>query len=135
MKQTIVILGVVLMSSLFFACNSENDETNEKSATSETTEKTETDKTSLIETSFTVHGSCGMCKDRIENAAKTVEGVKKAEWNMDKQTLSLKYAENVNLENVHKVIAEAGHDTEMMTADDDVYKNLPGCCKYRDLNE
>lgn len=123
------------MSSLFFACNSETNETSKKSETSETVKEADKTEASVRETSFTVHGSCGMCKDRIENAAKSVDGVKKAEWDIDKQTLSLKYAENVNMEKVHEVIAEAGHDTEKMKANDGVYENLPGCCHYRDSNE
>jgi mercuric ion binding protein len=36
----------------------------------------------------------------------------------------------VKLNNIHKAIAEAGHDTEKESAPDDVYDNLPECCKY-----
>jgi hypothetical protein len=31
---------------------------------------------------------------------------------------------------VHMAIAKVGHDTEMHKAKDEVYNELPGCCKY-----
>ncbi len=81
-------------------------------------------------TSFKVYGSCGMCKSRIEKAAMT-EGVRSAEWSMEKNLLTLNYdPETTDLETVHEKIAEAGHDTEKLSADDSVYNSLPACCHY-----
>ena len=34
------------------------------------------------------------------------------------------------MEDIEKKVAEAGHDTEHVRADDKVYENLHGCCKY-----
>lgn len=82
------------------------------------------------ETEFKVYGACGMCKDRIEAAA-TIDGVSFAEWSQDKQMLTLHYdADQVDLEKVHQRIADAGHDTEKVRADDEVYNSLPACCHY-----
>lgn len=82
------------------------------------------------ETEFKVHGACGMCKDRIEEAAVT-EGVSFAEWSQDEQMLTLHYdADLVDLEDIHQRIADVGHDTEEVRADDEVYESLPACCKY-----
>jgi len=32
---------------------------------------------------------------------------------------------------ISKAIAKAGHDTDTYKADQAVYDQLPGCCKYR----
>jgi periplasmic mercuric ion binding protein len=81
--------------------------------------------------SIKVSGNCGMCKARIENAAK-VDGVSKAEWNQDSKILTLVYdTTKVNCEAVQKKIAAVGHDTEKFKAVQTAYDQLPGCCKYR----
>ncbi len=81
--------------------------------------------------SFAVAGSCGMCKDRIENAALSVSGVTFAHWDEATQILHLDFNPGkTNVDEVQKVIAQAGHDTEKCSAPDDVYDDLPGCCLY-----
>lgn len=80
---------------------------------------------------FKVYGKCGMCESRIEKAAKSVDGVSTADW--DQKTKMIEVAFDKSKTDVHKVhmaIAEAGHDTDMHKASDDVYNSLPGCCKY-----
>lgn len=78
-----------------------------------------------------VSGNCGMCKERIETAAKA-DGVSRAEWNKETKNLTLVYnPSKVKNEDIQKKIAAAGHDTEKFKADDKVYNSLPGCCKYR----
>lgn len=78
-----------------------------------------------------VWGKCGMCKTRIEKAAKT-EGVIKAEWNIQTKMLTLVYNPSlVSCEDVQKKIAAVGHDTEMFAADDKAYEKLDSCCKYQ----
>ena len=87
----------------------------------------------LAEVTFKVDGKCTMCKDRIEKTAKSVEGVKKANWNVDSHKLAIKYhKDKVNKSKVHKVIAKAGHDTEKQQASEKAYASLPSCCKYRE---
>jgi copper chaperone CopZ len=79
---------------------------------------------------FKVWGNCDMCKARIEKAA-NIEGLIKAEWNLDTKVLSLVYNPSMaKSDDILKKIAEAGHDTEKFKASDQVYKSLPGCCRY-----
>lgn len=81
---------------------------------------------------FKVEGVCGMCKERIENAA-LIKGVKYTEWNKEKQQITVVYKPKViTEEGIHKAIAEKGHDTPKAKATKESYKNLPACCAYRD---
>lgn len=77
-----------------------------------------------------VAGKCGMCKTKIESAAK-IHGVNKATWDSENQKLILVYNPSVvKNEDVQKKIAAVGYDTDKFPADDKVYNSLPGCCKY-----
>ncbi len=79
---------------------------------------------------FKVFGNCGMCESRIEKALK-VEGVKSADWDKDTKIVTVMFdPEKVSEEQMHKIMAEVGHDTEKFRASDEVYSKLPGCCKY-----
>ena len=40
---------------------------------------------------------------------------------------------NANVDDIHKAIAKAGHDTEKFKSDNETYNSLPDCCKYRPL--
>lgn len=81
---------------------------------------------------FTVAGLCEMCKDRIEKAAMSVDGVSNAVWDMSKKDLNLDFDnKKTSLSAIHKAIAKAGHDTELFKADDATYNALPECCLYR----
>jgi periplasmic mercuric ion binding protein len=78
-----------------------------------------------------VLGNCGMCETRIENAANSVEGVTSADWNVETKLLTVSYDASATDENkIHLAIANAGHDTPLHKADDEVYNNLHTCCKY-----
>lgn len=80
---------------------------------------------------FKVKGNCGMCEKRIEKAANSVEGVSKADWNKETKMIEVVFDdEKTDVHKVHMAIAKAGHDTEMHKAKDEVYNELPGCCKY-----
>ncbi|OFY83924.1 MAG: hypothetical protein A3F72_07545 [Bacteroidetes bacterium RIFCSPLOWO2_12_FULL_35_15] len=81
--------------------------------------------------SFRVSGNCGMCKTRIEKAAKSVNGVSSANWNEETKILAV-VSENKSLEakTVSEAIAAGGYDNEHKTAQDEAYNKLPGCCKY-----
>ncbi|MCW3160492.1 TonB-dependent receptor domain-containing protein [Chryseobacterium oryctis] len=83
----------------------------------------------LSKKQFSVKGSCGMCKERIETTAKKA-GAKEAVYSIDTQTLTLEPNSSVSTDEILKKVAEAGHDNEKFKADDDTYKNLPGCCHY-----
>ena len=78
-----------------------------------------------------VKGNCGMCKTRIENVAKGVDGVSKAEWNQETKQLSLAFDDaKTNLQKIETAIAKVGHDTPLVKASDESYNALPSCCKY-----
>ncbi len=80
---------------------------------------------------FKVYGNCGMCENRIEKAAKSVEGVQSADWNKETKMMEVTFDDaKTDVHKVHMAIAKAGHDTEMHKAKDEVYNELPGCCKY-----
>ncbi|PLX11386.1 MAG: efflux RND transporter periplasmic adaptor subunit [Marinilabiliales bacterium] len=84
---------------------------------------------------FEVGGACEMCKDRIEKTALSIEGVASAEWSTKDHILHLSYdSKEVDLDKIHKTIADAGHDTEKVKAPDSVYNDLPGCCLYERLS-
>lgn len=80
-----------------------------------------------------VDGICGMCKDRIEDAAYQVPGVAFAEWDIPSRTLTItKSPEPLDEDQLHQQIAGVGHDTRRIKATDEAYDALHGCCKYRD---
>ncbi|HZL08469.1 MAG TPA: cation transporter [Prolixibacteraceae bacterium] len=78
-----------------------------------------------------VYGNCGMCKARIEKAAKAVDGVTSASWNKETKIMDLAFDDSKT--DVHKIkmaVAKVGHDTDMHKSSDEAYNKLPGCCKY-----
>lgn len=124
----------------------ENNKTNESDAMPEmkmtntpktkidTPEKHKENLSTLIKQDalFGVSGNCEMCKDRIEKAAKSVQGVSSANWDVETKKIHVEYSNTLTgLDAIHKIIAKAGHDTEKIKADNNVYKSLPECCKYR----
>jgi len=79
-----------------------------------------------------VSGNCEQCRDRIELAAGSVNGVKSAKWSADDRILHLEIDESLtNSDVIQLAIAQSGHDTEKFKAPDEVYKKLPECCLYR----
>jgi len=81
---------------------------------------------------ITVLGNCGMCKDRIEKAAYTVRGVRRADWDMNKQKLTLSFRnDRTDQEAIERAIAKAGHDTENFLTDENTHANLHHCCVYK----
>jgi hypothetical protein len=77
-----------------------------------------------------VAGECGMCKNKIEKAAKTA-GASYAVWNVDNKELTVKYnGTSTNNAKIQNAIAAAGYDTESAKATDEAYGKLHECCKY-----
>lgn len=80
---------------------------------------------------FKVDGVCGMCKSRIETAA-DIKGVKFVSWNLQTHVCEVTYRKDkVTEEDIHNAIIAVGHDTEKLTASDEAYAKVHGCCKYR----
>ncbi|HET8809708.1 MAG TPA: cation transporter [Flavobacteriaceae bacterium] len=88
--------------------------------------------TATMETkTFEVAGECGMCKKRIETAAKGISGVSKASWKVESDMLTVTFnSKETSAKAVQKAVANVGHDTEAFKATDEAYKNLHACCKY-----
>lgn len=89
------------------------------------------DKPTIIETEIKVLGNCNMCKKRIEKAVEIKE-VKYKKWNKSTKMLKLAFESTITLDSLQKRIAAVGHDNDKFKADNEVYKNLPECCLYRD---
>jgi hypothetical protein len=84
------------------------------------------------EVKFTVYGNCGMCEKRIESAL-DVKGISFSDWDRNTKEVYIKYNPRVVSEDeLHKLIAGVGHDTNKTKADTTVYSKLPGCCLYRE---
>jgi copper chaperone CopZ len=86
----------------------------------------------IIKTTFKVFGNCTACKERIEEAL-DAPGIKSADWNIDTKELKLVYnPDKISIEQIHQLIAKAGHDTEKVKAPDSIYSKLPDCCLFRE---
>jgi mercuric ion binding protein len=86
----------------------------------------------ITEVTFTVSGVCDMCEARIEKAAMYTKGVKKADWDVQKQQITVIFRNDKTTQAaIEKAIAEVGYDTQNVKASDSAYNNLHGCCKYR----
>ena len=82
------------------------------------------------EESFKVSGNCGMCKSKIEKAAKSA-GATYALWDKDTKIITIKYDNaSTNTAKIQEKIAEVGYDNAGFKATDDAYNKLHGCCKY-----
>ncbi len=80
---------------------------------------------------FKVYGNCGMCEKTIEKAAKSIKGVKKANWDKKTKMIEITFdAEKTTLMDIHQAIADVGYDTKKAKAKDEVYNELHSCCKY-----
>ena len=86
----------------------------------------------VVTANIKVFGNCGMCKERIETALDH-PGIKTATWDTKTKNLEVVYnSKKISEQQIHEIIASAGHDTEKVKAKDDVYAQLPFCCLYRD---
>ncbi len=81
---------------------------------------------------FKVFGNCELCKSRIESTLLKNSTIQSATWDVSTKMLTVVYNPHaITLEAIHKLMADAGHDTDKLTADDKVYKKIASCCKYR----
>ena len=84
---------------------------------------------------FKVWGNCGMCKKTIEKSL-NLKGISSAEWNKDTKMITIVFnPKKITLATIHKKIASVGYDTELETANDEVYNKLHGCCQYERKNK
>lgn len=79
---------------------------------------------------FKVAGECGMCKKKIESAAKK-SGASYAAWNVDSKILTVKYnSTSTNKAKIEKAIANVGYDTPDYKTTEEAYSKLDECCQY-----
>ncbi len=81
---------------------------------------------------FKVYGNCEMCKKNIESALLKNTNIQKATWDVKTKMLTVLYDPHmISVDNIHKIVADAGYDTETVKATDSAYKKLPECCQYK----
>ncbi len=84
---------------------------------------------------FAVPGNCGMCKNKIEAAAKTA-GAAYASWDEDAKMLTLQQKDGkAGSTKILAAVAAAGYDTPAMKASTEAYNKLHACCKYERVPE
>ncbi len=87
------------------------------------------------ESRFKVQGNCEMCKERIETAL-DVKGMVVADWDVHTKELFVVYnPKKIKLSDIHKLVQNAGHDTDCGLAPAEAYAKVHGCCKYREEPE
>lgn len=81
---------------------------------------------------FKVYGNCEMCKKNIETALLKNTHIQKATWDVKTKMLTVMYDPHmISVDNIHKIVADAGYDTEKVKAPDSAYNKLNGCCQYK----
>lgn len=77
-----------------------------------------------------VSGVCGMCKKKIEKAAKEA-GATYAVWSTNTKVLTVRYnSVSTNSAKIQTKIAAVGYDTPDAKATDEAYNQLDQCCQY-----
>jgi copper chaperone CopZ len=132
MKNVILSIAVIATMGLTSCKNEAKKET--KTVTTEVAKEM-----AMANLSFGVRGNCGICKRTIEKAANSVEGVTSATWDVDQKKIDVSFdGSKTDAMTIHKAIAASGYDTEKVSGNEDVYNDLPGCCKYdhsMDMNQ
>src|SRR5215204_3216817 len=73
---------------------------------------------------------CDMCKTRIEQYLKRIDGVTLVNVGVKKKEVTVKYlTDRTNIEMIKTSIANAGYDAAEISANPEAYKALPRCCK------
>ncbi len=123
------ILGVAMLATIgLVSCKNEaKKETETKEVQTEQTTK----EVAMTDATFGVRGNCGMCKNTIEKAVSSVDGVASAEWDKLRKQINVSFDDSkTNLDAIHNAIAASGYDTDKVASSEEAYGNLPGCCQY-----
>ncbi|MDQ6610453.1 MAG: cation transporter [Bacteroidota bacterium] len=73
---------------------------------------------------------CEMCKTRIEEYLKRIDGVTFVNVAVKKKEVNVKFlSDRTNIEMIKASIANAGFDAAEIAANPEAYKALPKCCK------
>jgi Cu(I)/Ag(I) efflux system membrane fusion protein len=128
--NAITKLAVAVICTTAFACD--EHKAHQQPVAQGKAATVQTQDSSVQKIALSVQGACEMCKMKIENTAKSIEGVKSADWNLSAKILNVEFApEKTSPSAISKAIAAVGYDTEMDKASDAAYNALPGCCRYR----
>jgi mercuric ion binding protein len=80
---------------------------------------------------FKVYGNCDMCKEKIEGALNSKDGIFKKGWSPKTKILTVTYdPAKITASQIKQKIAAAGYDTDEVRAKDENYNSLPKCCQY-----
>ncbi len=121
MKFKFLISSILIIAFTLFSCA-----TSARADTNEGKTKTKT---------LVVRGNCEMCKNTIESAAKSVQGVQSADFDIENEILKVTFIpQTTSLEVIETAVAKAGYDTANQVGDAEAYENLPACCQYTDKN-
>lgn len=75
---------------------------------------------------------CGMCASAIEEALQALEGVKKAEVDLDRKQANVEFLPaKADLARLETAITKAGYDANDKKADPAAYEKLDECCKVK----
>ena len=125
MSKKVILSVAVIVAMGLTSCK------NETKKVEETTTTEVSNEIAMTDLSFGVRGNCGMCKNTIEKAANSVEGVASANWDVDKKKIDVSFDDTkTDAMTIHKAIAASGYDTEKVAGSEEAYDGLPGCCKY-----
>jgi Cu(I)/Ag(I) efflux system membrane fusion protein len=128
--NAITKLAVAAICTTAFACD--EHKAHQQPVAQEKTVTVQTQNASVQKAALSVRGACEMCKMKIESTAKSIDGVRAAEWDLNSKILNVEFdPEKTSPNAISKAIAIVGYDTEMDKASDAAYNALPGCCKYR----
>lgn len=122
MKKNIIlsVIGIVF-TFVLFSCKSSS------------TAATKTEGKSIY-TSSMIKSSpqCDMCIVKIEGQVGAMKGVRSVRVNLADKTIAVKYAtDKVSLSDIRNKIASIGYDADDVKASEEVYNDLPVCCKKK----
>jgi periplasmic mercuric ion binding protein len=73
---------------------------------------------------------CESCKNRIEKALKSTDGVISANLNLDDKKIKVKYSpDKISPNQIRTVIANTGYDADGVKKNPDAFTALPKCCQ------
>ena len=76
--------------------------------------------------------TCETCKPKVEKALTATEGVKSADMDVEKKSITVKYDESkIDEQKIKQVIALQGFPAGDMPADPTAYDNQDDCCKKK----
>ena len=104
MKKLGLLFGLMLVASLSFG---------------------QTKKAKIVTTA-----QCGMCKQTIEKAVNSLDGIETAELDVTSKKLRVKYdMSKISLDAIRQKVASVGYQADDVKANQKAYNNLPPCCQ------